>query len=452
MDLMTGFPDSERGHNTIIVWVDRLTKFVTAVSCKEATNSQLYAQLTVDHLITKEGWPKSFVSDRDGRFVAAFGQSVLELMGVKSLMSSSFHPQTDGQTERSNRTIEETLRHFASYHQRDWDTYLQTAVFAINNSYQQSVQNSPFFLNKGRHPRLPSDLSAITDKIPAPPAQSVRSPQAQEWHEAIRTALHTAKKFLQQAQDRQKTYADQHRRELILQVGDWVLLSTKNLRLKADQVNKAKQKLLPRFVGPYQVLSAIGKVAYKLSLPAGVRIHPVFHVSLLKPYKDPSVVGGGRPERSPLDWLEPDPKFEVECILKHEEDAPGTIRHLRYLIRWKQYSADWDSWEPEENVWLDIPDLLTDYHTAQNLPLPASARPPAPKPRPGRRRGNKEVVAKEPTRRSRRARGLAVAPAIPIAAITNLHTAPPLPRVNLPMTPEDVFVITHILGCRDAAI
>ena len=123
--------------------------------CKLTINAVDFAQLTIDNVISKHGMPKSIVSDRDVRFTAEFTKQINLILNCERKMSSAFQPQTDGQTERMNRLVEETLRHYVCFAQNDWDKQIQMVAFAINNAQNESIQNSPFFLNQGIHPRMP---------------------------------------------------------------------------------------------------------------------------------------------------------------------------------------------------------------------------------------------------------------------------------------------------------
>ena len=110
------------------------------------------AALFRDRVFCLHGMPKSIVSDRDAKFTSAFWRELHRLLGIQLTMSTAYHPQSDGQTERMNRVLEDMLRHFINRHHNDWDQYLATAEFAINNAENVSVQNTPFMLNHGRHP------------------------------------------------------------------------------------------------------------------------------------------------------------------------------------------------------------------------------------------------------------------------------------------------------------
>ena len=187
-------------------------------------------------------------------------------------MSTAYHPQTDGQTERVNGVLEDTLRHVVGPFQQDWDELLAQVEFALNNSWHHSIRNTPFMLNYGQNPDDPivSNLRSLNPNI----GQFVG-----KWSEQ----LSRAKVCLQAAQDRMKHCADQRRDPTPeFQPGDLVLLNIKNFRLQSGLC----RKLAPRFIGPFKVQKSVGKakLAYRLELPANLKIHPVFHVSALKTY------------------------------------------------------------------------------------------------------------------------------------------------------------------------
>ena len=371
MDLITGLPGTEQGNNTIIVWVCRLTKYVTMAATQETTSSPAFAQLTIDHLISKHGYPRSFVSDRDVRFTADFWKSLLVLIGADARMSTAFHPQTDGQTERTNKTLEETLRHFVCHKQTDWDKYLQMAAFAINNSYQESIRTTPYKLVHGRDPRLPTPLTELTDLL----KKGRSSQRALEFNASMLDALDEAKGAMQAAQARQKAYADRGRRDSEYALGDMVLLSTKYLKLKADEGTKARAKLLPKFIGPYEIIQKVGTLAYKLGLPDTTRIHPVFHVSLLRDYHDPALVQGASPIPQPLDWLEGIPQYEVKKILDHKDFTLSRKILRSYKVEWVGF-IDAETWEPEQSLREQIPDIIDLYNAEKNIEPLWVAPPP----------------------------------------------------------------------------
>ena len=140
-DFITCLPQTAQGNDTLAVWVDRLTKYVIVQPCKLTITGPDFAQMTIDHVISKHGIPESIVSDQDVRFKSAFSKQLNKIYNCQLKMSSAFHPQTDGQTER--------MRHYVCFAQDDWDKQIQMVAFAINNAQNASTKQTPFFLNKG---------------------------------------------------------------------------------------------------------------------------------------------------------------------------------------------------------------------------------------------------------------------------------------------------------------
>jgi hypothetical protein len=244
-------------------------------------------------------------------------------------MSSHYHPETNGQTERMNRIIEEMLLHFVAPHQKDWNIHLPTCEFAINNATHESTQYSPFYLTYGYHPLTPATIINPT-QVPA----------AQELHEQITRDLEAAKDYLQAAQQRQKGYYDQSRRVQTFAEGDMALLSTKNIGLQG------RSKLLPRYVGPFKVLSKVGELAYRLDLPPTMRIHNVFHVSKLKAFHD-----DGRIQTPPPPLIvDGQEEYEVEHIYSHRDVKKGKSVRREYLVRWKGYGVEHNEYVSEKDL------------------------------------------------------------------------------------------------------
>ena len=158
MDFVVQLPRTARGFDAIFVVVDKLTKYAHFIPTTTDVTADTTARLFFDNIFTYHGLPIKIVSDRDAKFTSNFWQGLFALLGTKLAMSTAFHPQTDGQTERMNRTLEQMLRFYVSYRQDDWDLYLPTCQFAVNNAKQASTGETPFYLNHGRHPGLPHTL------------------------------------------------------------------------------------------------------------------------------------------------------------------------------------------------------------------------------------------------------------------------------------------------------
>ena len=331
-DLIVGLPMTSKGHDAIIVFVDTFTKMVHFVPTTETCSSREYAEHFVAHVYKDHGMPLKIFSDRDPRFLSKFWVEVVRLLGAELAMSTAYHPQTDGQSERMNRVLEDMLRHYISPTQKNWEELLPVAEFAINNAVQGSTGKTPFELNQGWHPITPLTYGLVKSNVPV----------AQHFVQELNIRSKEAVQRMNEAQERQKRYADKRMQMHSFSVGDEVLLSTKNISLKGPGV----RKLLPRWVGPFKVSKQVGKVAYELDLPSNMKIHNVFHVSLLKPYH-PS---GRTQPPPPAVWVDDEPEYEVEHILSHRVVKRGRSRKHEYLIKWTGYGPEHNSWEQEVNL------------------------------------------------------------------------------------------------------
>ena len=356
LDLITQLPRSKSGHDAIVVFVDKLTKMIHYVPTQTNVTAPQLATLFLQHVVKLHGVPDSILSDRDPRFTAHFWRAFWAQLGSTLTMSTAYHPQTDGQTERANRTLEEMLRAYVSWRQTDWDVYLPTLEMAYNSSKQVSTGFSPYYLNAGQEARMPLD-GAI------PSARSNTNPAAAQRIERLHSDLQHAKHNIKEAQRRQSHYADQHRRDAHFAVGDRVLLSTQHLRMRGEG---RTPKLTFKYIGPFPVVRVVGPNAYELELPSLMQIHPVFNISRLKAYRDGSTSHPLRP--NPLsrpapvvlreDGVE---EFEVERII----DRRGTGARTEYLVEWKGYPLWEASWENRRELLTSAAEAVADFEAEQ---------------------------------------------------------------------------------------
>jgi hypothetical protein len=154
-DFIVKLTKTSQGNDSICVFVDKLTKLVHFVACNEEVSAKEFAELYVDHVFGLHGLRREFITDRDPRLTSVFWQEVTILLGTRTVMSSSFYPQTDGQTERVNQTLETYLQHFVFVGLIDWDTLLSRAEFAHHAAINKTIRTAPFKLTYGYHLRTP---------------------------------------------------------------------------------------------------------------------------------------------------------------------------------------------------------------------------------------------------------------------------------------------------------
>lgn len=277
MDFVEGLPSS-RGYTVIMVIVDKLSKYAHFLPLAHPFTALQVAQLYFDQIYRLHGLPKAIISDRDKIFTSTIWQTLFKLSDTALLMSSSYHPQTDGQTERLNQCLETFLRCLVSSCPRKWKDYLPLAEFWYNTTMHSALGRSPFEVLYGHPPRM----LGIT------PETVCDLPDLDAWLKDRASLTQVIQMQLQRAQHRMKQQADKNRSQREFNVGDMVYLKLQPY-VQASVAPRSNRKLSFRFYGPFRVLARVGKVAYKLELPPTCRIHPVIHVSQLKLHVPPSV-------------------------------------------------------------------------------------------------------------------------------------------------------------------
>lgn len=337
MDLITQLPRTREGNDAIVVVVDKYSKMLHCIPTTTTVTAPQLAKLFFNEVVRHHGLPSSIISDRDPRFTSSFWQQLWKQLGTRLAMSTAYHPQTDGQTERANRTIEEMLRAYVSAKQNDWDQHLTAVEIAYNNSKQISTGFSPFYLNYGQHPSIP--LVSL-----AHPESDNSNATAEEMLEQLFSNLKVAETNVERAQQRQQHYTNLHRRHVEYKLGDKVLLSTADLRLKM----KVTPKLTARHIGPFVIKRVLSPLNYELDLPPSMSIHPVFHVSKLKAYTSSDRFNSLRPPpstRPPPETVNEQEEYEVEAIRDHRMKPWRNGMHKQYLVKWKGYPEWENTWE-----------------------------------------------------------------------------------------------------------
>jgi hypothetical protein len=342
MDFVTELPECG-GCDAVWTVTDRLTKQVHMIPVRKKVGSMELADLFAREVYRLHGMPSSIVSDRDGRFLNPWWKEFMSGLGTKLKLSTAFHPATDGQSERSNQTMEQLLRGFVDARQQNWVKLLPYLEFAYNNSVHAVHGSTPFYLVYGLHPRAPID-----EALQLPAAQSPLT----SLHSEHTAAVSLARQQLSVAHNQQAAQANKHRRDVHFDVGQQVLLSAKNISWPADVSNK----LVPKFLGPFKVAAVMGSVNYKLDLPSTLPIHPVFHVSLLKAWV-PSDVQLFPDTRDPLSMPPPvvpdDNQFTVESLVSGPwYRGGGSVAW--YKVRWQGYGRAHDEWVRKHDIHPDV--------------------------------------------------------------------------------------------------
>jgi hypothetical protein len=271
MDFIVGLPRTQSGYDSIWVTMDRLTKVAHFIPVKTTYSGLQLAELYMSRIVCLHGVPKKIVSDRGTQFTLMFWERLYETLDTQLRFSSAYHPQTDGHTERVNQILEDMLRACALQYGRSWDNSLLYDEFSYNNNYEESLKMALFEMLYGRRCRTPLFWSEAGER---------RVFGLDIWQE-VEKQVRMVRESLRVAQSMQKSYADHRRRELSVEVGDFVYLMVSPMR--GLRHFKVQGKVALRFIVPFKILEKRGEVAYQLELPPQLSdVHDVFHVSHLK--------------------------------------------------------------------------------------------------------------------------------------------------------------------------
>ncbi|CAL9097860.1 unnamed protein product [Musa textilis] len=350
MDFVSGLPRTSRKHDAIWVIIDRLTKSAHFLPINMTYSLDKLADLYVNEIVRLHGIPKEIISDRDSRFLSRFWRRLQESMGTKVKFSTAYHPQTDGQSERTIQTLEDLLRAYVMDWKGEWDKDISLVEFTYNNSYHSSIQMAPYEALYGRKCVTPICWEEVGDrKLLAPD-------KVQETTEKIQVI----RKRLKTAQSRQKSYADNRRRDIEFEIGDFVFLKVSPSK-GIIRFGK-KGKLSPRFIGPFEVLERVGSVAYRIALPPALcHVHDIFHVSMIRKYiYDPSHI-----IEYELVEIDKDLSYVEEPIQIDDRKEKVLRNRVIPLVQviWRHHSGEETTWELEEEMKKEYPSLFIDRGT-----------------------------------------------------------------------------------------
>ncbi|CAN6166876.1 unnamed protein product [Urochloa humidicola] len=332
MDFVEGLPRSGAA-NCILVVVDSFTKYAHFIPLHHPFTASVVAKTFLNNIYKLHGMPLAIITDRDRIFNSQLWKELFKLAGVDLKMSSSYHPQTDGQTERVNQTMETFLRCFANACPSKWIHWLSLAEFWYNCCPHSATNLSPFVALYGHPPRQ----FGISE------ADAVVVPELSSWLQDRQVMNDLIKQHLHRAKLRMKKQADQKRSERSFEVGDMVFLKLQPY-VQSSLAPRSNQKLSFKFFGPFKVLERVGLVAYRPELPATSSIHPVFHISQLKKAVAPEVVV------IPSVPASIDLPRVPERVLQRRMVSCGNSSSPQVLIKWSGWPAEMSTWEALDDL------------------------------------------------------------------------------------------------------
>ena len=370
LDFVGPLPHSKNKDDFVLVAVCRLTKMVHFIPCKTSITSQELADLYIDRIYSLHGLADEYRSDRDTRFDAKFWKHLWSRLGTSLAMSTAYRHQTAGDVERIIADLRVYLRIYSENH-HDWANHLGLAAYAHNSTTHASTQHTPFMLQYGYEPKSITDMLAMhAPELPADADSDTKTNKerrkiAHEWLQKKEEAIIAAQKALATAYEKRAVqYNRKHAKPDMsrFQPGSKVYLSTadftnlETIGHAAGVGDREKRKMMPLFIGPYEVLenSGPGKLNCKLKIPQSMKdggIHDVFHISKLRPAhtdkKGFNVTDATRPPRIDKDGNPlAEEEYYIDKILAHEDLKYGRL----YYVSWLGYDESFNEWIEEENL------------------------------------------------------------------------------------------------------
>jgi transposase InsO family protein len=349
IDFVGPLPVSREGYDYILTVVDKFSKYLLLAACRTTIDMPQAAKLLLSMLLPQHAMPEAIVSDRDPRFTGSMWAEAMRTLGIRLKTSTAYHPQTDGQTERANRTMQTTLAMYAEKRPRDWPDFLQTVAAAYNDTVHESTGQEPARI-LGRNTRDRAMMAALLGDTRL---REVRSEEARKLLDGLKSTWEEARERMIRQRAKMKRNADAHRRDVTYQPGDFVMLSTRNLRMKGGR------KLKEKWTGPFQVTEVLGGgLSVKLDLPEKYsRLWPTFHVDNVKPYHESQRTWPGRrqPPRSLPHLVKGKKEWEVDWIVdsavEEEEDENGQkVMTTWYLLKWKNFDDTYNTWQRSQEL------------------------------------------------------------------------------------------------------
>jgi hypothetical protein len=344
IDMIGPLPKSQE-KDAIIVIVDRFSKMIHLIPTTTSLSSSDLAEMYKQEIWRLHGIPHRIISDRGPQFASRFMESLCKALGIQRNLSTAYHPQTDGQTERINQEVETYLRAFINYRQDDWTKWLPMAEFHYNDKTHAATGQTPFMLNYGLHP-WKGDITVDTT-----------NPSVTSFLKNLEDVRLEAKASMEANNDMMRNRNSDKQRKPDFLSGDKVWLEATNIHS-----NRPTRKLDHKRYGPFEIIKPIGDRSYQIKLPETWAIHDVFHSSLLTKFNEPEFDSQKKPTPPPPDIINEEEEYEVEEIRGHRKKGRG----FQYLVHWKGYGSEDDTWLPRSAL-TNSADILKEYHKAHLL-------------------------------------------------------------------------------------
>ncbi|KAG8913502.1 hypothetical protein FRC01_004506, partial [Tulasnella sp. 417] len=348
MDFITDLPASGP-FNAVLTIVDKLTKLALFVPTTTEVNDEETARLFFKRVWSIFGLPRQIITDRDSRWAQSFWKELTRLVGTKRALTTAHHPQADGQSEIMNQVLETALRTYVNEQRNDWHEKLVPFQHAYNTSIHSATGYSPLFLLCGFHPLNPERILTRTT-IESIPRDPMENRDAEDFAEEMEALRRSAQDSLRVAQAFQERSYNKGRLDFEFEEGDQVLINPHSMNLLRAEKGKGK-KLLAKYDGPFEVLTKLSPVTYRLRLPASYKIHPIINIAHLQPYREsPKEFRIRSKKRLNREDFEELAEYEVERIIDERwEDLPArkgrkARRTKRYLTRFVGYGSESDEW------------------------------------------------------------------------------------------------------------
>ena len=339
-------PLTKTTYDSVMVITDRLTRLAIIIPCNKTDDAKIAAHLFTREWFRRFGVPDEIISDRDPRFTSDYWKKFTDRLGIQCKLSSAYHPQTDGATERVNRSILQILRaDLINKCHKEWFQMIPEVEFSYNARLHSSIGMTPFQAQYGYIPSY-GDYKSSLQRLPIT--------------ERVEKITHTLKR---KRNTQEMQYNKKHKTADQYEIGDLVSIDTQHFR-KTDPVRNLSEKLHSRYQGPYPIKEILPKETYRLELPETTKMHNAFHTSVLKPYwlsKREKYPERDKEEfrPGPVDPEEPD-VYSLEQILNHAYRGrrPGK---LHFHVLWKGYPPEQATWELGTALNEDTPVSVRNY-------------------------------------------------------------------------------------------